>query len=74
MPAAPATVTGCGASPAATAASTLPSPPSASGMRRLSTPADAKPCATWSATSDAVRLPLNLSGAIRTRTETSSYP
>src|SRR6478735_3662376 len=60
--------------PEVTAASTLPSPPSASGRSSHSTvpvpapAAERSPAARASATSPAVRLPLNLSGAMRVRT------
>ena len=65
-PVAPCTLTLTGAKPLARAAATLPSPPSASGRVLLCAPAAVRPFAKWSATSAAVRLPLNLSGAIRT--------
>src|SRR3954452_16744533 len=61
------TVTGWAVNPAASAAATLPSPPSASGRAVDATPAASRPCAMAVATSAAVREPLNLSGAIRTR-------
>src|SRR6478735_1272624 len=72
-PVGPATVTLCRAKPEVTAASTLPSPPSASGSSSQWTApglpalsvAERSPAARASATSAAVRLPLNLSGAIR---------
>src|SRR6478672_6305929 len=65
-PVAPCTVTGKGWNPLARAAATLPSPPSASGRVLQCAPAAVRPFARWLATSAAVRLPLNLSGAMRT--------
>ena len=54
--------------PAATAASTVPSPPSATGTLTIwpSKPARTRPAVSRAATSDAGRLPLNLSGASST--------
>ena len=56
--------------PAARAASSVPSPPSATGICTTSTSgaSSAMPAATRAATSRAVSEPLNLSGATRTRT------
>src|SRR6185369_10021764 len=58
-----------GVHPAATAAATVPSPPSAIGSRRGCHPVDASPMpsARASATCAAVNDPLNLSGAISAR-------
>src|SRR6185437_9248922 len=54
--------------PAATAASTVPSPPSATGTLTISPskPARTRPADSRAATSAAGRLPLNLSGASST--------
>src|SRR5271165_1577493 len=54
---------------AATSAATVPSPPSAIGTRSILAQGSTldRPCAIASAASSAVRLPLNLSGAITTR-------
>ena len=65
-PVAAATSTSTERKPAATAAATLPSPPSASGSARVVTPRCSSPVPRWRATSAAVRLPLNLSGAMST--------
>ncbi len=71
-PSAPVTSTVRGREPAKTAASTLPSPPSASGRtvtsRRVPLAADSTPERMAPATPIAFRQPLNLSGAIRMRT------
>src|SRR6478609_4987449 len=73
-PVGPVAWTATGIQPAATAAATVPSPPSATGahvMCQDGLPA-ASPSARASATSAAVREPLNLSGASNTCTTVSA--
>jgi hypothetical protein len=67
-PAGPRTAAPIRRYPAATAASTVPSPPSATGVSTISPakPPRARPDATRAATCSADRLPLNLSGATTT--------
>jgi hypothetical protein len=67
-PTGPRTATSIRRYPAATAAATVPSPPSATGTSTASpeNPPRARPDATRAATCSADRLPLNLSGATRT--------
>ena len=67
-PVGPAAVSACRVKPAATAASTVPSPPSATGTMVTSMSGDAalRPVFRAEATSAALRVPLNLSGAMTT--------
>jgi hypothetical protein len=64
-PVGPVTSTGTRENPQATTASTVPSPPSATGSSTVSA-APRSPAATRAATSGAVSDPLNLSGATTT--------
>ena len=68
LPSGPVTQRPTFTNPAATAASTVPSPPSATGRQRTSTSgaASRRPRATAAATCGAVSEPLNLSGAMIT--------
>src|SRR5262245_12391587 len=68
-PRGPRTVTRSTRPPSATSrASSVPSPPSATGQRSASTPARSRPRAIASATATAGKVPLNESGATRTFT------
>ena len=64
---------GTGSNPACVAASSSPSPPSETGTTTTSVSGrtERMPAARWSATSAAVRVPLNLSGPSRTRGTTA---
>ncbi len=68
VPVGPVTRASCRVKPAASAAATVPSPPSATGTAATSRPGTARrrPAVTCSATSTAVSEPLNLSAAIST--------
>ncbi len=75
-PSGPVTRTSRRSKPAATAAATVPSPPSATGRVSTSTPGTARrsPAVTRSATCTAVSEPLNLSAAMSTRAVSVTAP